>query len=207
MSTSPSSEKTPLSIRLETKTFDKFDVQYCINLQHETRREWIAVTKLPDGTTVDTAKTDWMKNLPPNTRPYQDWIETDKDITCTYVVSARCTDDEGIWREIVICSTPDGPILGCVKTLDTDLVVLLDPCIVRFDDIKGTINLLPIFNVARELKLFKSAIRSMQAPAEPIVAIYPGFQLQNKMFKYQLKARVAVTQSEPLNNTGDAVTA
>ena len=111
-------------------------------------------------------------------------------------------------RPIELFSTSDGlSILGVVLEQTADDIVLLDPCTVYFEDTKGIIKLLPIFNVARTLRLRLSAVRSIQAPAEAIVAIYPGFQIQNKMFKYQLKPRVAVTQTEQLTNDGDAVTA
>ncbi len=209
MSTSLSSEKTPLSNLRETKTFEKFGATYILYVDTETRKEWIPVHKLPDGTRIDTTTTDWVKNLPKGVRPIQDWIETDKFISSSYVVQAMYKDAELCVqaKPILMYSTPDGPILGVTLEEGQDFVLLQDPCIVQFEDLKGTIKLLPIFNVARTLRLMKSAIRAIQPPAEPIVAIYPGYVIQSKMWKYALKAKVAVVQSEPTAEVADPVTA
>jgi len=200
----------PFNNSRETKTFDKFGATYTLHLTTDSRKQWTPVHKLPDGTLIDTTTTDWVKNLPKDARPYADWIETDQTFTATYVTAARYQDpvDCPQARPIELFSTSDGlSILGVVLEQTADDIVLLDPCTVYFEDTKGIIKLLPIFNVARTLRLRLSAVRSIQAPAEAIVAIYPGFQIQNKMFKYQLKPRVAVTQTEQLTNDGDAVTA
>lgn len=199
----------PSSNLYETKTFEKFGGKYTLYLTTESRKQWVPVQKLPNGTIIDTTTTDWMKNLPKDTRPYSDWIETENIFSATYVTSAQYQDDRDcpVARAIELFGTVEGPIMGITLERRDDDVLLLDPCIVHFEDTKGILRLLPILNVARTLRLRMSAVRSIQAPAESLVAIYPGFVIQNKMFKYQLKPRVAVTQTEPLTNEGEAVSA
>jgi hypothetical protein len=132
-----------------------------------------------------------------------EWVLSGKNITTNYVVDARIQDDDYCDQPkyIRLYSTADGPILGIEHETYADAIRLLDPCAVLFDG-KSSLNLLPIFNVGRFMYLSRSAIRVEQAPAEILLAAYPGFLIQNRMSKYQLKATTPFVTTPELTNDG-----
>jgi len=206
MSSSQNSEKTPSwQPEHETKVFEKFGMTFTLHVVTETRNQWTRVIKDQNDDIVKDPSPDMLKKMVEHgakLRP--DWIETDAKVAKSYVEFVTVTDQEDCQNaRVEIIATPDGPILGIVKEETEREITLLDPCVVTVNDQNGTISYMPIFNVARTLRLERSAIRSRQAPAEIIVASYPGFILQNRMYLYQLAAKIPMAVSPELDNEAD----
>lgn len=183
MSYSPNSETT-LSRQHETKTFEKFGMEFRYGVVTNTEPEWESKAGTLNGQLV------------------VDWTQTGKTHTSSYVEFAM-VKDQGFCaggNVIEVYATADGPIMGINIKDDDHEITLVDPCIVMFDGKVGNIQLMPIFNVARKLRLKKAAIRSVQAPAEVLLAAYPGFLINNRMAKYQLKPRVPFAATPELTN-------
>lgn len=206
MSTSQSSEKTlsptPPDV-YETKTFEKFGSTYTLNITKKTRHKWATVMRLPNGEVIDTTVNNWVQRLPAGQVPAKEWAPTGETLEVTAVVSAQFQDPDDGMGPIVVVSTPDGPIMGVkVAESETDLL-LLHPCVIAYQG--AIVKLSPIFNVAYVLSIQLSAVRSIMPPSEPLVAIYPGFVIQNRQGAYALKATQPVT-SGPLDNDAADVT-
>jgi hypothetical protein len=182
MSFSQSLETTP-SRRLETKSFEKYGMKFTYGVVHETIPEWKYVTKevlssnVPDETPRKIA--EWELSGAMTTNSYVDHVYVQDDDLC----QKPC--------RVELLSTAEGPMLGIILNTTDEDVVLLDPCVLQM---QKTLNFMPIFNVGRTLVLKKSAIRAQQAPAEIILAAYPGFVIQHRMFKFQLKGKVAMQE-------------
>lgn len=198
------SENTPSwQLKYETKNFQKFGMSFRLCMVIETRDQWARIVLNKKGEVLDPTKPDDLqRKLELGESPTVEWRKTGELTSNEYVQAAFFSDEEDTeTKRIELLSTPDGPILGIViEDTDPGAITLMDPCVVQYDAANGSIKYLPIFNVARTLVLERSAIRSRQAPAEIIVASYPGFILQNRMFQYQLKPTVAFASTEPLDN-------
>jgi len=206
MSSSQNSEKTPSwQPERETKTFEKFGMTFLMGIVTETRKQWTRVVKDQDDVIVADPSPDVLKEMVAHgSKLHVDWVQTDAKVAKSYVEFVKFTDDEDTQNAPVeIIATPDGPILGVVKEETEREIILMDPCVVTVDDQKGAISYMPIFNVARILRLERSAIRSRQAPAEIIIASYPGFILQNRMYLYQLKPKTPMAVSPEMDNDAD----
>lgn len=183
MSYSPNSETTP-SRQHETKTFEKFGIEFRYGVVTDTEPEWEPQVGTGTGQKV------------------VDWVQTGKMHTSSYVEFALVRD-QGLCaggKSLEMYSTADGPIMGINVKEDADEVTLVDPCVIVFDSKGGHIQLMPIFNVARTLRLKKSAIRAVQTPAEILIAAYPGFLINNRMSKHQLKPKVPFAATPELTN-------
>lgn len=151
---------------------------------------------------VNTSHVDeWASQI--NDSHVQEWLPTGKTCEVTEVVDAVIQDADRCKtaRPIYLYSTADGPLLAIALKNTTDAVELLDPCIVVFDG-KSKINLLPIFGVSRVFNLARAALRSWQAPMELLLAAYPGFLVQNRMYRYQLRPSVPFVTTPELTNDG-----
>lgn len=206
MSSSQNSEKTPLwQPEREIKTFEKFGMTFFMGIVTETRRQWTRVLKDQNDKVITATKPEELQERIEKGDTFRvDWVETDAQVAQSHVEFVRFTDNEETKEAPVeLFGTPDGPILGIIKETDDESITLLDPCVVVVNDQKGSISYMPIFNVARTLRLERSAIRSRQAPAEVIVASYPGFILQNRMYMYQLKPKIPFEVSPEMDNDAD----
>lgn len=176
MSYSQNSETMPLNtseILHVSKSFTKYGMRFTYGLVCETQPEWAPVPKTVDGVTT------------------VEWELTGKNITTEYVQTARIFDEARygvLGKFIEVFLTADGPILAITSHRDSEVVHLLDPCIVMFSGKDNSkLSYIPIFNVGRTLMLYHSAIRSVQAPSELLLAAYPGFLINNRMAQYQLR--------------------
>lgn len=206
MKSSMNSE-TVLSRQHDTKTLDIFDMEFRLHVVTEERPEWSRVFRHPiTNEVIDTTRPlDAIQAELAGHKPVLNWEKTGKTITCSYLQSVyvRDNDECKTAKPIELLSTPDGPILGIIlEVTDTEYVVL-DPCFVKFEN--DQVSYLPIFNVARTLRLMSHAVRARQAPAEVLVASYPGFIVQNRMYMYQLKPAVAFAKSETVTNAAEDV--
>lgn len=206
MSSLQNSEKTP-SWQPERgiKTFEKFGMTFTMGIVTETRDQWTRVVKDQDDNIIADPTPEVLNEIVKHgAKLHVDWIKTDVKIAKSYVEFVRFSDNEDTEdAPVEILATPDGPILGIIKEETEHEITLLDPCVVVLNDQKGSISYMPIFNVARTLRLERSAIRSRQAPAEIIVASYPGFILQNRMYLYQLKPKAPMAVSPEMDNDAD----
>lgn len=192
MSSSQNLEKTPsLQRDYVNKGFEKFGMRFSLQIMQETRPEWRRTVFNSKGEEVDvTDPADLAAKLDKGERPRVEWIKTGDTVTNSWVQYVRYDDDEGNSdRAVFLYSTPDGPILGILDEETNSEYHLLDPCVIIYDGKTSNISYSPIFNVARKLRLRKSAVRAIQPPAEIIIASYPGFVIQNRMFQYQLKSK------------------
>jgi len=178
---------------------------FTIAVVTETRNQWARVIKDQDGNVIADPTPEVLKDMVEHGATLQpDWVETDAMVSSSFVQYVKFSDNEETQDAYVeLFGTPDGPILGIVKEQNNNEILLLDPCVIAVNDQKGSISYMPIFNVARDLWLERSAIRSRQAPAEVIIASYPGFILQNRMYMYQLKPKVPLGVSPELDNDAD----
>ena len=131
----------------------------------------------------------------------------DSGSTCpsAYVEYVRFTDpSEGVVAaSIEVLGTIEGPLMAIVgPPKDPAYITLVDPCIIIYDG-KSRINLQPIFNTARVLQLKREAVRSVGAPSEILLALYPAFIIQNRMAAYQLKPAMPTVVSPPLTNDAE----
>jgi len=193
----------------EIKTFAKFDFTISFGVVTESHSEYVRVFKDKDGLSITQEELQKMEN--PSTRGLTiDWEKTDKLIESRYVDWATRIDpdlESALPLPIEVWSTADGSILGTVlpdSGLRPDYRKLHDPCLILYDG-KSKINLLPIFNVARILEIRKDAIKSIMAPNEILLALYPGFVLLNRQCAYQLKPNVPLQTSPELSNDGDLI--
>lgn len=196
MSSSQNLEKTPsLQRKYVRKTFEKFGMQFTLETVEETRPEWRRTVFNAAGEEIDVNDpADLAAKLAKGERPQVEWLKTGKTVTNSWVQHVLYSDDEGNPPDnhqlaVYIYSTGDGPLLGILEEERTHEYVLLDPCVIQYDGKTSNISYSPIFNVARKLRLRKEAVRAISAPAEIIVASYPGFVIQNRMFQYQLKSK------------------
>jgi hypothetical protein len=201
MNSSQNSKKT-LSKERRNDIFEKFGTSYHLYEVVERRPEWKQMLRTADGELLDPGNRERLEALPKDTEVSVSWEETDNMIECTYLERVEVKDPDPDFtstpKPLVLYSTPDGPIMGVLlETLD-DEYVLLDPCVVQYRDRR--IQLFPIFNVARTLRLKKSAVKSEQTPDKILVGAYPGFVIQNKMMKYQLKPNVPFIESPEVDN-------
>jgi len=208
MNSSTNSETTHSS-QLETKEVSRYGLTISYGVKITTRPKWDRTYRDPDGTTLSQDQVNTLAaelNGGSETRRFSvDWEKTDAMIECSYVEWAALTDEEDCKSAlpIEVLATPEGPIMAVVRTdavLNDDELLLLDPCVVIFDG-KAKINLLPIFNVSQTLRVSKSAIRSRQPPSEILLAMYPGFIIQNRMSRFQLKPKAAFVASPELTNS------
>jgi hypothetical protein len=209
--TMPSAAKPPRlssSKSHDTVSFNKFGVTFTLNIVRDKRFAWKPHVRLPDGTAVDTSVEGWASRIPMGVKPAAEWVETDEELVTSYVQHVTVQDDEFCVapKPLQVYTTADGPILGVQLEVDTDAIMLLDPCVVRYDDKRGGLQLVPIFNVARHLRIMKAGIRTICPPAELLVGIYPGFMIQNRQAKYTLKPNIPVTETIVTEGTGVAVT-
>ncbi len=190
---------------LETKTFEKFGFTFSYGLVTEQHKLWKQVYRDADNMVwaeEDLAKLAKSGQAPRVTMNYEDSGELS---TTAYVEYARITDpSEGVSNlPIEIWGTIEGPLMGIVSSAFSDTEgVLVDPCVIIYDG-KSHINLVPIFNVARKLVVRMDAVRTRQPPAEILLAMYPGFIIQNRMASYQLKPKMALVTSPELVNDAE----
>lgn len=198
-------------MRLKTcdvKTFEKFGFSFSYGMVTEHHKKWTKVYRDEQGmewTEETLSKLSDSSQVPKVVVNYED-----SGTTCTtaYVEYARFTDpSEGVVdAPIEIWGTIEGPIMGVVATdasVDSNNAVLLDPCVVIYDG-ESRINLVPIFNVARKLTIRVDAVRTRQAPSEVLLAMYPGFIIQNRMAQYQLRPKTPLVVSPELTNEAEA---
>jgi len=212
MNTSPNSKMPPLNTSLDTQKFEKYGLDFTLNVKTETRPKWIQVCKDRSGRKYTEEEIRWLSEVVQECRrtnqPVEElpqfilaWELTEEKVSCTYVVSATLQDDEDCKtpKPVELFSTPDGPILGIVEfSAEEEMYCLLDPCVVQY--VNDQIKLIPIFNVARRLRLKKNAVRAIQAPAELIIACYPDFVMQNRMMEHQLRPEVPFSVSPKLTS-------
>ena len=132
-----------------------------------------------------------------------EWVRTGEVIKVTEVSDAVIKDADRCQtaRPIYLYSTADGPMLAIALKNTAESIELLDPCIVAFDG-KAHIKLVPIFGVARVLTIARTSVRTWQPPMEMLLAIYPGFLVQNRSYKYQLRPNVPFVTTPELTNDG-----
>lgn len=201
-----SSETTRLR-QLEKKSFDKFGFTFTYGIAIEHHKKWVKVYR-------DEQGMQWTEeNLSKITDPAQmpkvtlDWEDSGTTCATAYVEYARINDpsENLVDAPIEIWGTIEGPLMGIVDTkgaMTPDHAALIDPCVVIYDG-KSKINLVPVFNVARKLTFVRDAIRTVQPPSEILLALYPGFIIQNRMAQYQLKPRVPLMVSPELSNDAE----
>lgn len=180
MSSSQNSETT-LSKQHSTKNFSKFGMDFRYGLITEQVPAW-------ENKVVETEG-----------RSALEWFPVEGAMHESTYVAFALIKDEGHCehgKPIYVYSTADGPILAIELSSNDTEYELLDPCIVQFDPRNLRLNMVPIFNVARILRLCKSSVRAIQAPAELLLASYPGFIISNRMSKYQLKAATPFTTTD-----------
>lgn len=187
MKSSQNSASTP-SKQLDTKTFTIYGMTFMYH---------VATTH------VDEWKQQLVKDAEGNPTKVVGWERTGEVIKTQEVTDAVIKDDDRceVARPVYLYSTADGPILGIALKNTDDHVVLLDPCIVVYDG-TGRIQLFPIFGVSRTLTVYRTAIRTQQPPAELLLAAYPNFLIQNRMFLYQLRPKVPFAVTPELTNDG-----
>ena len=205
---SSTNSETALSKQHDTKTLEIFDMEFRLHVVTEERPEWARIFRHPKTNEVIDIKrpVEVIREELVGLKPVLNWEKTGNTITCSYLQSVYVRDDDEckIAKPVELLSTPDGPILGIVLEVTDTEFVLLDPCFVKFEN--DPVSFLPIFNVARTLRLMTHAVRARQAPAEVLVASYPGFLVQNRMYMYQLRPAVALAKSETVvNSAEDAV--
>ena len=202
--------KTPhLKTSLDVTTFEKYGYKFILNIITEERPRWEQVFRDVDGRQYSVEEVEWLdalvKECAKLKKPLEiskivlEWEEVAGTNTCSYVHDVRFQDDEECQKgkPIGIYTVPDGPILGILIDSNGEEYTLLDPCIIQY--VNDRIQLKPVFNVARKLTLKRHAVRSVQTPAEIIIACYPGFIIQNRMLRYQLKPNVPFASTPPLN--------
>lgn len=186
MSSSLNLKKTPFRQSTTKKTIEKFGLKFVITTVTETRRTWTETAKpVEDGKAI------------------VDWARSDEEtVEIDYNEKVEFFDDEHCSGNLVaVVTTADGPILGIVLKEADQVWVMLDPCIVQYNPRAGTLQLMPIFNVVRRLVLSSAAIRSISVPNDLLINAYPGFIIQNRMGKYQLKMPTAAADaSSPINS-------
>lgn len=199
------SSKTTHSKLLKTAKFTHFGMTFVMHLVEETRSKWQRVYRHPDThIAIDISQSiEELEKLLGDKQAVLSWEDTDKPHVSTHVSAVLFSDEEDCEkaRPVELISTLDGPILGIVFDEDEEAITLLDPCLVRYDN--KQISYLPIFNVARKLRLCRTAVRTRQAPSEIIVASYPSFVLQNRMALYQLKPSTPMAQSVELDTEAE----
>jgi len=208
MSTSPSSEKTLSQTQPETRTttvFEKFGATYTLHTLTRFREKWALVTRLPNGEVLDTSKDGWRQLIPRGQTPSMLWEKTGEMTEVRSLDSAHFSHELDGKGWIRVISTPDGPIMGIdVGAAEgSDEYSLLHPCVLGY--VGAVVKMSPIFNVSYVLNIHKAAVRSIMPPSEPLVAIYPGFVIQNQMGLYALRGTAPV-ESPPLDNEGNEVT-
>lgn len=173
-----------LSLNKEIKTFEKFGMSFSYTQVTETRPEWVQVYKQPDGSVGP------MENPPQGAMPV-DWVLTGDNVTTSYIEAVTINDEssEDNALPVVVISTPDGPILSILHREESEYLITLDPCVVQFNERNGSLRLAPIFNVYRKLLVLKTGVRAMAPPSELLLAAYPGFLVQNRMGKFQMKIK------------------
>lgn len=186
MSSSQNSGLTHLK-QLETKTFDIYGMTFMYHVSTTQVDEW--TPHIVTDTEGKPAR--------------QEWRPTGGVLTVSEVIDAVLKDNERcqVARPIYLYSTADGPLLAIALKNSQESVELLDPCIVVYDG-KSQLNLVPIFGVSRVLTVARTAIRSWQAPNELLLAAYPKFLIQNRMYKYQLRPLVPFVTTPELTNDG-----
>lgn len=209
MNSSQSSEKMHSSQRNETRTFTKYGVMYSYGVAIEERRRWDRMIKLPGGALV--AEKDFDPNsydLAPDAKLGIEWSESSEMATFEAVRYCKVQDDEYCVaaKDLGMYITADGQMLGIqLESTETEYV-LLDPCVITFAPKTGAIEFKPIFGVQRTLRLSKMAVRASMAPAELIISAYPGFLIQHRMYRYQLKPSVAFNAVAAADNDATPVT-
>jgi len=200
---------TTFSKTHDVKTFKKFDFTITYGIVTEFHPKYVRVYKDKDG--MRLTQEELQKMTDPSAQGLvADWEKTDEILESQYVEFARRRDPdieaEGIDFPVEVWTTSDGIILGTVlpnSELQPGYVRMYDPCVVIYDG-KSRINLVPIFNVARILQIREDAIKSIMPPASILLALYPGFILQNRQCVYQLKPQVALEVSPVLDNIAAA---
>lgn len=196
------------SVQREVKTFDKFDFTIQFGIVTETHRKWIRVFKDQQDkiwSEEEILAAQEAKTLD-NIKFAAEWVPTEEQCISRYVEFATRIDptmDHPKGLPIEVWTTVESPILGTVlpaDSLDPEYRSLLDPCAVLYDG-KSRVNLMPIFNVARVLKLRRDSVKTITPPNEILVGLYPGFVLQNRMSQYQLKPKAPFETSPVLSNT------
>lgn len=186
MSSSQNSGSTH-SKQLETKTFDKYGMTFMYHIATTYPEEWVPhMITGTEGTPVR-----------------QEWQRTGEILKVAEVIDAVLKDDDRcqVARPIYLYSTADGPILAIALRNSPESIELLDPCIVVYNG-KSQLDLVPIFGVSRVLTLARTALRSWQPPNELLLAAYPRFLIQNRMYKYQLRPLVPFATTPELTNDG-----
>lgn len=210
MSSLQNSEKTH-SVRREEKIVEKYGFTIHMGIHTTTRPEWVKVYKDPEGNAIAEddlkALAEKLNGSDERQRISVDWELSGKTIDCSKVEFARFSDQEECSNlPIELLATPEGPLLGIIKKRDlgnhSDAITLIDPCAVIYDG-KGKINLVCIFNVADTLTFDRVAVRNTQVPNEILLGLYPGFIMQNRMMKYQLRPIIPFAQSPELGNDAD----
>lgn len=189
--------------RYTIKEFDKFDVKFRMHITEEFRKEWVTETRDVEGNLLDLQDEDVMKAIQDgDVKPVVEWVKTDDIIEKAHISHVEVIDPslEGKGpQELRVFMAADGPIMGIVtSSLREDAYCIYDPCLVNYDGRRVSHH--PIFNVARSMELHKSAVRCHMAPAEILVASYPGFMIQNRMMKYQLKPNLPMAATPELTN-------
>lgn len=200
-----SSEKMP-SKRHDLMTFNKFDFTINYGVVTEYHRKYERSFKDQDGLRLTLQDLEKMTEAT-NQQLSILWEPIDEICETRYVEYAERVDPtvaDGAACRIEVWSTAESPILGTVNPTDSfgDYRQLIDPCVVVYDG-KSRINLLPVFNVARTLLLRKDAIKTIMSPSEILLALYPGFILQNRQAVYQLKPNMPLEISPVLTNDAE----
>jgi hypothetical protein len=210
MSSSQNSGKMRSFQQLESRRFEKYGMTFLYGVEITTRTKYDAMFRLKDGTLVSKADFDVDKHkdqLPENGQLTTEWLDAGVSISTEAVKWCRLQDDEhcASAKDVELFITADGQILGIILESKGDDYVLLDPCLIQYDPRTNAINYKPIFGVQRTLRLAKTAVRARMTPAEIIIGAYPGFLVQHRMYKYQLKPSAAFNKVIAADNDASAV--
>lgn len=193
----------------ETKQVSQLGMTLTLHVTTEIRPQWGRVYRHPaTGAVIDpNLGVEDLKRLLGDFKPVMSWEKTGEAHTQCYVTQVLFQDEEDctVAKPIELISTIEGPILGIVYEEADTTITLMDPCLIQYNN--GRISFVPIFNTARTLRLERTAVRCRQAPAEVLVASYPGFVMENRMSKYQLRPTISTVHTPEVGNAAEDIVA
>jgi len=177
---------------VEDNEFSLFDLHFKYTSVVETTDEWVLVHKNEAGDVTDVDSEALV---------FQSWVKTGNKVTHKYVDTVDFIEG-GEAYPVEVCTTPSGPLMGIVVYEDADIITLMDPAVINYDG--TTVKFHAVFGVARRMDISKKAIITRLAPVEILLGSYPGFVIQNRMFKYQLRPVTPLAQTSELDASADA---
>lgn len=194
--------------RYTIKEFSKFDVLFRMHIVEEFRKEWATEVRDTYGNLLDLQSEQVAKDIQEGViKPIVEWVKTDNVLEKSYTSHVEVVDkalEQHGPQQLRVFLSIEGPIMGIWTSMGGDGVyTIFDPCLVQYDGKRVSHH--PIFNVARSIELNKEAVRSHMAPAEILVASYPGFMIQNRMMKYQLKPLMPMAMTPEVGTEAETV--